>query len=477
LTLAHAASHAHPGANTGINRLVKDGLLARIISGHINLMKDMAPFINANKAAAWNFPQGVMLHLFRAIGGGKPGVITPVGLNTFVDPRETGGKLNEKARQEPEDLVELITLGGEEYLWYKPFKVNVGIIRGTYADLNGNLSWEHEAIKLEQLCVAMAAKASGGIVIAQVEGITDLHSIHPKDVYVPGVLVDYVVPVQEAKHNHQSYVSPYEPWLTGDTRMPLSALQPINMSERKVLCRRAALELFPGAVMNLGIGVPEMVAPVAAEEGILGLLSGIVESGLIGGMPQSGLRFGTSINPEAFLEHPAMFDFIDGGGVDVAILGLAELDGFGNVNVSKFGPRVAGPGGFINITQASKKIVFVGTFTASGLECQAGDGKLKIVKEGKVRKLINKVSHITFSGEFARRRKLQVLFVTERAVFSITEHGLTLTEIAPGIDLEKDILANMEFRPHIAEPLKTMDARIFKDEPMDIYQEIMAKAK
>ncbi|GHU03509.1 acyl CoA:acetate/3-ketoacid CoA transferase [Alphaproteobacteria bacterium] len=474
LTLVMGASQAHPGANTGLNRLVKEGLLARVIAGHLNLQKDMANLINENKVEAWNLPQGVIMHLLRAIGGNKPGVITQVGLGTFVDPRDLGGKLNSRTT---EDRVEVVTLGGEEYLWYKPLKINVGVIRGTYADQKGNLSWEHEAIKLEQLAVALAAKASGGIVIAQVEKVAENRSFHPKDIFVPGVLVDYVVPVTEARHNAQSYAAQYEPWLTGDMRLPMEQVPPLKLSERKVICRRAGMELVPDAVINLGIGMPEEVASIFAEEGLVDEATSTVEPGPIGGMPQSGLRFGTTINPEAFLEHPSMFDFYDGGGLDLAVLGMAELDASGNVNVSKFGPRIAGAGGFINITQSSKNVVFIGTFTASGLECKVGDGKLQIVKEGKVRKMIEKVEHVTFSGEFARKRGMRVLYVTERAVFTMGEKGLTLIEIAPGIDLEKDVLAQMSFKPNIAPNLKTMDARLFRVEPMNIRPEILAKAK
>jgi propionate CoA-transferase len=448
-------------------------LLARVIAGHLNLQKDMAALVNENKVEAWNFPQGVMMHLFRAIGSGKPGVITHVGLKTFVDPRVNGGKLNSRTT---EDLVEVIRLGGKDYLWYKPFPVNVGLIRGTYADQDGNLSWEHEAIKLEHLVVAMAAKASGGIVIAQVESVTENNSIHPKDVYVPGILVDYVVPVKEAKHNAQSYAAQYEPWLTGDTRLPMEQVKPLELSERKAICRRAAMELVPGAVINTGIGMPEGVAAICAEENILDQITSTVEPGPIGGMPLSGLRFGTAINPAAFFEHPAMFDFYDGGGLDLAVLGMAELDASGNVNVSKFGPRIAGAGGFINITQASKKIIFIGTFTASGFECKVDNGVLNITKEGKVRKLIKQVEHITFSGEFAKERQLHVLYVTERAVFAMTKDGLTLVEIAPGVDLAKDVLGQMDFKPIIASPLKRMDARLFRNEPMNLRPEILAKA-
>jgi propionate CoA-transferase len=474
LTLTMGASQAHPGANTGLNRLTKEGLLSRVIAGHFNLQKDMAGLINDNKVAAWNFPQGVLLHLYRAIAGGKPGVVTSVGLKTFVDPRETGGKLNGVSK---DDLVELVTLGGQEYLWYKPFKINVALIRGTYADLKGNLSWEQEAAKLEHLVVAMAAKASGGIVIAQVAGITENNYIHPKDVYVPGILVDYIVPVKEAKHNAQSYAAQYEPWLTGDVRLPMDQLPPMELSDRKVICRRAAMELVPDAVINMGIGMPEFVSKVCAEENVLSEVTSTVEAGPVGGVPQSALRFGTTINPEAFFEEPSIFDFYDGGGLDLTVLGLAELDSFGNVNVSKFGPRIAGAGGFINITQAAKKIVFIGNFTASGLECAVEDGKLKIVKEGKVRKLIKKVEHITFSGEFAKERGLHVLYVTERAVFTITKDGLTLIEVAPGVDLDKDVLGQMDFRPHISPQLKTMDARLFRPELMNLSVDVMAKAK
>lgn len=474
LTLAIGASQANPTAHTGLNRLSREGLLKRIIAGHLGLQKDMAALVNSNKVEAWNLPQGVVLHLFRAIGGGQPGVVTPVGLGTFVDPRVKGGKLNSRTT---EDLVEVVTLGGKEYLWYKPFPVNVAIIRGTYADLRGNLSWEHEAVKLEHLVVAMAAKASGGIVIAQVEGVTESSSIHPKDVYVPGILVDYVVPVKEAKHNAQSYAAQYEPWLTGDTRLPLEQVPPLELSERKAICRRAAMELVPDAVVNTGIGMPESVSAVCAEENILDQITSTVEAGPVGGMPLSGLRFGCTINPEFFFEHPAMFDYYNGGGLDLTVLGLAELDARGNVNVSKFGPRIAGAGGFINITQGAKKVVFVGTFTASGLECAIGKGELRITKEGKVRKMIKEVEHITFSGDFARERKMNVLYVTERAVFSMTSEGLTLVEIAPGVDLEKDVLGQMDFKPKVASNLKKMDARLFRAEPMNLRPEILAKAK
>lgn len=471
LTMVIAASHSNPSINCGLNRWCKEGLIKKIIGGHFNLQKDIHKLILENKIATYNFPQGVMVQLYRAIAGKKPGLITSIGLNTFVDPRIEGGRMNQAAT---EDLVEVMEIDGQEYMRYKPFKLDVAIIRGTYADEAGNISWEKEGIKLEQLVLAQAAKACGGIVIAQVESVTQKGSIDPKAVLVPGISVDYVV-VAKPENHMQSYEASFEPWLSGQTKMPLSAIPALPLNERKVMARRAALELLPDAVINLGIGVPEWVGAVAAEEGILNYLVSTVEPGVIGGMPLGGLRFGCSINPEAFIDHPAQFDFYDGGGLDLAVLGMAEVDRHGNINVSRFGPRVPGAGGFINISQSAKKVVFTGSLTASGFECQVGDGRIFIQKEGKVKKFINQVGQITFSGEFARKRNLNVLFVTERAVFRIEKDGLTLIEIAPGIDLEKDVLANMAFTPIIAKDLKLMDERIFHDKPMGIREEILSK--
>jgi propionate CoA-transferase len=472
ITMFFGASQSNPSTNTGLNRWCKPGLLKRIISGHTNLQKDMSAMIINNQMEAYNFPQGVVLHLLRAIGGRQPGVVTNIGLKTFVDPRLEGGKLNSVTT---EDLVELITLGGKEYLWYKPLKVDVAVIRGTYADEKGNLTWEKEAMRLEHLQVAMAAKACGGIVIAQVEGLCKAGSLKAKDVFVPGMLVDAIVMAETPDEHQQTAAAVYEPWLSGQIRIPVSDIAPAPLDERKVICRRAALELRLNTVINLGIGLPEGIGAVAAEEGLTEYLTSTVESGPIGGIVQSGLRFGSTINPEAFLDHPTQFDFYNGGGLDLTVLGLAEVDAAGNLNVSKFGPRVPGAGGFINITQSSKKIIFTGTFTASGLTCEVSDGKLKILQEGKIKKFIKKIGQVTFSGEFARENNLEVSFVTERAVFAIDDAGLTLVEIAPGIDLEKDILAQMDFIPKISSQLKTMDARIFQDAPMGLLQQLASE--
>ena len=468
LTLAFGASQSNPTRNDGLNRWCKEGLLKRVFAAHFNLQKDLAQLINDEKVEAYAYPQGVMMHLFRAIGGRKPGVITEIGLKTFVDPRETGGRLNSRST---ESMIDLIRLADKEYLWYKAFPVNVALIRGTCADERGNVTCEKEAIRLEFLALALAAKASGGKVIVQVESLAQAGTLDPRRVIVPGVLVDAIV-VASPENHWQSHLAPYNPSYTGDVRVPTAGFKPIPLDERKVICRRAAMELVPGAVINLGIGMPEGVSAVAAEEGIIDMLTATVEPGLIGGIPVGGLGFGCSVNPEAMLDHPSQFDFYDGGGLDLACLGMAELDRYGNVNVSKFGPRIAGAGGFINISQSSKKVVFCGTFTASGFKAEIGDGKLKIVAEGKSRKLIEKVGHVTFSGEFARERGMRVLYVTERAVFEMRPEGLTLTEVAPGVKVQSDIVDHMGFKPHIASDLKLMDERIFYDRPMGIREDL-----
>lgn len=471
LTLTYGASQNDGKSNWGLNRWCKEGLISRIIAGHFNLQPDMVRLINEEKVEAYAVPQGVMMHLFRAIAGRKPGVITHVGLKTFADPRETGGRLNSVSKAE---IVKLIELEGQEYLWYKAFPVNVAVIRGTTADLKGNVTIEKEAIRLEFLALAMAAKNSGGKVIVQVERLAQTGTLDPRQVVVPGILVDAIV-VAKPENHWQSMVEPYNPALTGEVKAPLTSIEPIPLDDRKIICRRAAMELSPDSVINLGIGMPEGVAAVAAEEGIIDLLTATIEPGLVGGVPTSGLRFGCSLNPEAILDHPSQFDFYDGGGLDLACLGMAELDIYGNVNVSKFGPRIAGPGGFVNITQNAKKVVFCGTLTAGGLEVAIGDGSLTIVREGKAKKLVPRVGHITFSGEYARAKGQKVLYVTERAVFEMRPEGLTLTEVAPGVDLKRDILDQMLFQPHVASDLKLMDQRIFVDRPMGIKDEVLAK--
>ncbi len=449
LTVVYAAGQGD-GKTRGANHFAAEGMLKRVIGGHWGLAPALGKLAIEGKIEAYNFPQGVICQLFRDIAAGRPGCITHIGLHTFVDPTMEGGRLNSAT---PEGLVERVELGGKTWLWYKTFPITVGLIRATGADPIGNVIMNREVISGEGLAIAQAVHNSGGIVIAQVSELL-AEPIEPQQVVVPGVLIDKIV-VSEPHEHEQTFAEAYN-WRYCSAQpaneAPGEHLKPMELNQRRIICRRACQELPENAIVNLGIGMPEGIARIAAERGLLSKFTLTVESGPIGGIPAGGMSFGASVHPEAVIGQPDQFDFYDGGGLDYAALGAAQIDEQGNVNVSKFGTRLPGVGGFVNISQTAKTLVFCGSFTADGLRVTVEGGRLKIDQEGKVRKFVHAVEQMSYNADYARQRKQKVLYVTERAVFTLTAQGLELVEVAPGINIQTQILDQMDFAPILNSP-------------------------
>jgi propionate CoA-transferase len=480
LTLVYSAGQGDR-ARRGVNHFGHPGLTRRIIGGHWRSAPMLSRLALDEQAEAYNFPQGVITHLYRAIAAGTPGVITRIGLNTFIDPRHAGGALNARSTA---PLVDLIEIGGEPFLRYRPFPIDCALVRGTTADARGNISCEEEPFHHELLAIAQAARNSGGIVIAQVKRLIDRHD-NAREVRLPGILVDYLVVAGEHPEHHSMTFGEYlNPAYTGSATPPArpsaqpagqadTTPDPAPLTARRIVQRRALLALLEARpqVVNLGVGMPAGVGAVAREEGVDHFVL-TVEAGPIGGTPADGLSFGASEYPEAIVDEPAQFDFYDGGGLDIALLGMAEFDRAGNVNVGVFGEgegrSIAGVGGFINITQATPELVFLGTLTAGGLEVGARDRRLTIVSEGRHRKMLERVGQLCFNGRYAGELGTRVTYVTERAVFRLIEGRLVLTEIAPGIDLEREVLALCPPGLAVASDLTLMDERLFDPAPMGL---------
>lgn len=440
---------------TGADHLAHPGLLKRVVAGHYGMSPRLAAMAEEGEVEAYNLPQGVISQLYREVAGGRPGVVTRTGLGTFIDPRDAGGRLNSRTT---EDLVEVVQLSGREWLLYRSFPIDVVFLRGTTADERGNLTIEHEAARVNLTAAAMAARNSGGIVVAQVERIARTGTLPAQAVVVPGHLIDYLVVVPD---QWQTAVHQYNPSFSGEVRVPLDEAEILPLDERTLVGRRAFRELPPGAIVNLGVGMPDAVAAVANEQGALHDITLTIEQGLAGGMPARGVVFGVAWNPEAMIDQPYQFDFYDGGGLDVTCLGFAEIDAGGNVNSSRIAGRVFGVGGFVNISQGARKVVFCGTFTSGGLKVSIGGGRLSVVSEGRYLKFKERVTQVTFNGRRALEQGQEVVFVTERAVFRLTPEGLALVEVAPGIDIQKDVVEHMDFAPIVREPVPLMDPALF----------------
>lgn len=456
--------------STGFSRLALPGLARRVISAGFNNCPAIAELANEDRIEAYTLPQGVLSQLTREMAAGRPGLLTRIGLGTFVDPRQQGGK---QSARTTEDLVRVMEIDDEEYLFYRALPIDVAVIRGTTADEEGNVTLEDEVIFGEVLSLATAARRNGGKVICQVKRVARSGTLPPKQVKVPAPLVDHIVVVPKQM---QTYQTAFNPAYAGQIREPDTRIRRLPHDIRKVIARRAAMELFPGAVVNLGYGVSIGITPVAAEEGFHREICLTVEQGLFGGAPALGKDFGTGVNYDAMIDQPYQFDFYDGGGLDMAFLSFAQVDRHGNVNVSRYGRDITGPGGFVNISQGTRKVTFSGTLTTRGLKIAPdGEGGVKLEEEGAIQKFVPEVEQITFSGKVAAERGQEILYITDRAVFELTPAGLRLIEIAEGVDLQRDVLGQIGFEVEVAESLKPMDPRLFREPPMGLKADFHAK--
>lgn len=455
----------------GVGRLAHRGLLKRIVTGTYIDSPRISKLAADDAIEAYTLPQGALSQLMREMAAGRPGLVTHVGLGTFIDPRYGGGRQSPSAR---EDLVELVTLAGREWLFYKPFHVDVAFLRGTTADEDGNVTMEEEAVFGEMISMAQATRRAGGVVVVQVKRLAKKGTLPPKQVKIPGILVDLIVVDRDQQ---QTYHTPYDPAYSGELRVPVSEITPLPFDARKVIARRAAMELFPAAVCNLGSGISTGLANVAVEEGFLDEVVLTNEQGLIGGAPAAGVEAGAAKNFAAMIDQPYQFDFYDGGGLDLAFLSFAEVDPGGSVNVSRFGGRIIGVGGFVNISQNAKKVVFSGMFTAGSQDISWAHGRTTIARDGHHRKFVAELEQLTYNAKIAQERSQEAVYVTERAVFRRGDDGLVLIEVAPGIDLERDVFARMEFRPLVASKLREMDARLFEPGPMGLSEHLARQAR
>ncbi|MCI6463958.1 MAG: acyl CoA:acetate/3-ketoacid CoA transferase [Faecalicatena sp.] len=474
LTLLHSCGQSD--RKDGIQHFAHEGMVTRIIGSHWGLQPRWMEMIAGNKVEAYCLPQGQIAQLYRSMACGLPGKMSKVGLGTFVDPRLEGGKMNDRTK-ELEDIVEIMDYHGEEYMFYKQVPIDICLIRGTECDEMGNLTTDEEAMKLEVLAAVMAAKRFGGKVIAQVKRVVQTGTINPKNVTVPGVFIDGIVVCENPETDHRQTSSWYfDPSYSGQARVPQNAIEPLPMSVRKFIGRRAIEEVYPGCVVNLGTGIPnDVIGNISNEEGINDDIMITVESGIYGGVQAGGIDFGIGQNLYAMIGHHEQMDYYNGAGVDVTFMGFGELDGQGNINATKMGPRCTGCGGFIDITQNAKKVVFCGTFTASGCRFSFKDHKLTIENEGKIRKMVSEVAQYSFNGKISREKGQEVYIVTERAVFQLVPDGVMLIEIAPGIDLQTQVLDLMDFEPIISKDLKVMDEALFNEGPVGMRDLIMSK--